>query len=204
MECRVSLAKAKPARRPVTLDSPAIDKRQFKITEILFLKNEILKKLAPVISQFKNKPNCLTLMRRSFLDRRQKSRNFGLQWLFLSYRLSRIPQKIENKQRHWVLVKFPFCRRKWCVNCYMITRLKIASKLVGPLNFISYFNANFSIKDQKINPNLYVSFIIRKAHEKALESTYYMLFVNRIIRLCYNESHQRNLFSFFFCLDLKA
>ena len=86
----------------------------------------------------------------------------------------------------------------------MITRLKIASKLVGPLNFISYFNANFSIKDQKINPNLYVSFIIRKAHEKALESTYYMLFVNRIIRLCYNESHQRNLFSFFFCLDLKA
>ena len=58
---------SKASRRPVTLDSPAIDKRQFKINEILFLKNKVKKKkLAPVISQLKNNPNCRTLMRRSF------------------------------------------------------------------------------------------------------------------------------------------
>ena len=33
------------SRRPVTLDSPAIDKRQFKINEIPFLKDKILKKI---------------------------------------------------------------------------------------------------------------------------------------------------------------
>ena len=99
------------SRRPVTLDSPAVDKRQFKITEILFLKNKILKNWHLWFHNSKTSPIAGPSREGVFLNRRKKSRSFGLQWLFLSYRLPRIPQKIENKQRYWVLVKFPFCCR---------------------------------------------------------------------------------------------
>ena len=59
------------SRRPETLDSPAVDEHhkmilnKFKITEIAVFKNKF-KKMAPVISQLKNKSNCRTLMRREF------------------------------------------------------------------------------------------------------------------------------------------
>ena len=60
------------SRTPETLDSPTVDGHQkmtqnkFKIIEITIFKNNFLKKMAPMVSQLKNKSNCRTLMRRSF------------------------------------------------------------------------------------------------------------------------------------------
>ena len=54
-----------------------------------------------------------------------------------------------------------------------IKGLKIASKLIGPVIFISYFKANFATykNDQRprINLNLQVCYIVTKVYEKALQ-----------------------------------